>query len=67
VTVEDCAQADAGLHEHDQGKQPERELVSAIGIFDALGKKLAEHGDSFGEAELHHLRPVSSMPWLSGG
>jgi hypothetical protein len=43
VTVEDRAHADAGLDEHDQAEQPEREPVSAKGIVDALGKKLIDH------------------------
>jgi hypothetical protein len=39
VTVEDGVQAHGKLHNHDQGKEPECELVTAIPVVDALGKK----------------------------
>src|SRR2546422_3725089 len=43
IAVEDGVQADAELHQYEQGKEPERELVAAIRIVDLAGKKTVEH------------------------
>ena len=47
TTIEDRAQANAGLHENDQAEQPEREFMPTMRIVDALWKKQIEHGVLF--------------------
>jgi hypothetical protein len=39
ITVEDAIQAHGNIHEHEQGKEPERELMPTIAIVDMLGNK----------------------------
>jgi hypothetical protein len=37
MNVDNGVQANANLHQRAQGEHPEREVVTAIGILDALG------------------------------
>lgn len=43
VSEQDGVHAHGRLHQHDQPKEPERKLVTAIAVVNALGKKLSEH------------------------
>src|SRR6266496_634989 len=44
VAVEDCAQANASLHEYEQAKEPECDLVTAICVVGLPRKDLVKHG-----------------------